>query len=99
MAEPANEQNIKGALAYLLGFVTGIFFLLTEKENEYIRFHAVQSTLVFGVLFILNFVPFLGFFILPFALVLWIFLMYKAYSGEKYKLPFIGDFAEQQLLK
>jgi uncharacterized membrane protein len=28
--------------------------------------------------------------------VLWIFLMYKAYQGEKFKLPIIGDFAEKQ---
>lgn len=94
-----NNQNLKGALAYLLGPITGIFFLLTEKENSFIRFHAAQSTLVFGALFILNFVPILAFFILPFAIVLWIFLMYKAYIGDKYKLPYVGNFVEQQLTK
>ena len=39
---------------------------------------------------------------LPISLVLfvgffaaWIFLMYKAFKGEKYKLPMIGDMAEK----
>lgn len=94
-----NDQNTKGALTYLLGFVTGIFFLLTEKENGFIRFHAMQSTFVFGLLFILNFVPLLTVLVVPVILVLWVFLMYKAYSGEKYKLPFVGDFVEQQMGK
>lgn len=96
MAEKVEDQNLKAALTYLLGFVTGIFFLLTEKENSFVRFHALQSTVVFGALFILNFVPVLGFFTVPLGLILWIFLMYKAYSGERYKLPYIGDFIERQ---
>jgi len=29
--------------------------------------------------------------------VLWLFLMYKAYSGEMYKLPVVGDFVESKL--
>lgn len=100
MPQKKNEdQNLKGALAYLLGFLSGIYFLLTEKENDFIRFHAMQSTIVFGCLFIANFVPFIGIFTVPVGLILWVFLMYKAYGGEKYKLPYVGDFAETQLTK
>ncbi len=29
-------------------------------------------------------------------LILWIFLMYKAYNNEKFKVPFIGDIAARQ---
>lgn len=55
------EENLAGALAYLLGFLTGIFFLATEDDNKFVRFHAAQSTVVFGVLFILSFIlSFLG---------------------------------------
>jgi len=96
MVKKEEDKNLKGALAYLLGFVTGIFFLMTEKENEFVRFHARQSTIVFGILFVLNFVPLLNLFVIPASLLLWLFLMYKAYSGEKYKLPYIGGFAEKQ---
>lgn len=38
--------NLAGALAYLLGPITGVFFLVTEKENRFIRFHAAQSTVL-----------------------------------------------------
>lgn len=96
MAKKEEDQNLKAALAYLLGFVTGIFFLMTEKENEFIRFHARQSIIVFGILFVLYFVPLVNFFVIPISLLAWLFLMYKAYSGEKYKLPYIGGFAEKQ---
>jgi len=41
--------NLGGALAYLLGPITGILFLVLEKENRFVRFHAAQS-LVIGVL-------------------------------------------------
>jgi uncharacterized membrane protein len=101
------DENIAGLLCYVLGWITGILFLLLEKENQFVRFHALQSLATFLALFILSFV--LGF--IPFvnllacvlipllSLVLWILLMVKAYQGEKYKLPFVGDWAEQQLNK
>ena len=38
--------NVAGALAYLLGAVTGIAFLVLEKENRFVRFHAAQSIAV-----------------------------------------------------
>ena len=49
------EENVAGALCYVLGFVTGLIFYLVEEENEFVRFHAVQSMLVFGGLFLLGF--------------------------------------------
>ncbi|MBI4100736.1 hypothetical protein HY439_03295 [Candidatus Microgenomates bacterium] len=90
------DQNLKAALTYLGFFFTGIFFLLSEKD-KFVRFHAMQSTIVFGVLSVLNFVPLLSIFVVPVGLILWVFLMYKAYSGEKYKLPYIGEIAERQV--
>ncbi len=40
------DQNLAGALAYLLGPITGILFLVLEKENRFVRFHAMQSTIL-----------------------------------------------------
>ena len=102
------EPNMAGALTYLLGFITGIVFLVLEKQSKFVRFHAMQSIITFGGLFVLQIVlqivPILGalvsFFILfPLGVVLWVFLMYKAFSGEKFKLPYIGDMAEKQIEK
>lgn len=112
MAEK-NESNekLKGALCYLLGPVTGIIMLLVEKKSSYLRYHAMQSTLVFGAIVLLNLVlgivPVLGWLIALLlspilaigSFVLWLFLMWKAYNGEKYKLPYFGNLAEKQLEK
>lgn len=93
-----DNEKMMAALAYLFWVVSGIFLLLTEKKSKYIRFHAMQSVLTGVVLFALLLIPVLGQTIIPLAiLVLWLFLMYKAYSGEMFKIPVIGDFAEQQL--
>lgn len=99
------EQNVAGLLCYVLGWVTGIIFLILEKENQFVRFHAVQSIVVFGALtvvsIILSFIPvigwILGYLIGILGFILWIVLMFKAYKGEKYKLLWAGDFAEKQL--
>jgi uncharacterized membrane protein len=99
------EINLAALLTYVLGFITGIVFLILEKDSKFVRFHAMQSTIVFGTLFVLNFVlsfiPVLGwiisFLLFPITLILWIVLMIKAYQGEKFKLPIAGDMAEQQI--
>ena len=44
------DANLAAALSYLLGFVTGVIFLLLEKENRFVRFHAMQSMLAFGAI-------------------------------------------------
>jgi uncharacterized membrane protein len=99
------NQNVAGLLCYLAGWVTGLVFFLIEKENRFVRFHAMQSIITFGaltVLFImLGFIPFVGWIITPFLglaqLILWIVLMVKAYNGEYFKLPVIGDIAEKNI--
>lgn len=101
------DGNLAGALCYLAGFITGIIFLVIEKENQFVRFHAMQSILTFVAVIIistvLSFIPLIGWIlsllIAPFTFVLWLFMMWKAYQGERFKLPFIGDMAEQQINK
>ena len=48
-------SNVAGALAYILGFITGIIFLVIEpyKHDRFVRFHAMQSILysAFGIVF------------------------------------------------
>ena len=43
--------NVAGALSYILGPLSGLAFLLLERENRFVRFHAAQSVAV-GVLMI-----------------------------------------------
>ncbi len=113
------DPNIAGFLCYLAGWITGLIFYLTEKESDYVRFHAMQS-IVFSVALIVLFiaisilgtilgaVPVIGaivglllglasFVVWIGAFVLWIILMVKAYQGERYKLPVLGDMAEKYI--
>jgi uncharacterized membrane protein len=52
-ALPSKSENVTGLLCYLLGWVTGIVFLVIDKR-PYVRFHAVQSIVVFGGLSVLG---------------------------------------------
>ncbi len=98
------QQNLEGLLCYLGWWVTGIVFLILEKENKFIRFHAVQSIITFGAISIIQifvgFIPVIGpvlaWIIWVLAIILWIVLMLKAYQGQMFKLPIAGDFAEKQ---
>lgn len=97
------DQNLAGLLAYVLGFVSGIVFLILEKDNKFVRFHAMQSTITFLVLILIGMLPFFGpvlfFIISPIAFILWIVLMYKAYKGEMFKLPVIGEYSAKWVNK
>lgn len=96
------EKNVASGLCYVLGWISGLIFFLIEKEDQDVRFHAMQSIVVFGGLTVLNIVLSISLIGLPLipligvvGFVLWIFLMIKGFQGEKYKLPFAGDIAEK----
>lgn len=97
------NENVEGLLCYIVGWITGIIFLVLEKENKFVRFHALQSILTFLPLsilaWLLGWIPFvgwiLGVLVWILTVILWLTLMLKAYGGEKYKLPIVGDIAEK----
>jgi uncharacterized membrane protein len=108
------DNNVASALCYLVGFITGILFLVLEpySRNREIRFHAFQSIFfniaVVGLSILLTIITmilpwFMGAMISLLSIVLWlgilgvwIYLMVKAYSGQKVVLPIIGPLAEKQ---
>jgi uncharacterized membrane protein len=97
------QANVAALLCYLVGVISGIIFYLIEKDNKFVRFHAMQSIVVFGAFFVLSmvlsFIPVFGWAVLPIlgllSIILWIVLMIKAYQGEYFKLPIAGDIAEK----
>lgn len=100
------KPNIAALICYAGIWVAGIVFLILEKKNAFVRFHAMQSIVTFGALTILNIIfqaiptlptHILGWIVSALAVVLWIVLMYKAYHGERYKLPIAGDLADNFL--
>ena len=93
------DENVAGLLCYVLGWISGIVFLLIESENKFVRFHAIQSIIVFGILsvagIILNWIPFIGWVVPAVVFILWVVLMVKAYQGTRYKIPWAGNLAEK----
>jgi len=99
------EPNIAGMLCYLGGWITGIVFLILEQKNQFVRFHALQSIVTFGVLTVasalLSWIPTFGIsfgaIIGILTFIMWILLMVKAYQGELFKVPVVGHVAERML--
>lgn len=93
------SENSEAALSYLFGWITGVFVLLFEKKSKFVQFHALQSTTTFLVLSIMislfSYSYSIWWLLFILEILLWALLMYKAYTGEKYKLPIVGDFAER----
>lgn len=99
------DPKLSAFLAYLLGIVGGIVFYAISKDS-YVRFHAMQSILLWVVfaifwvvIFVLSLVTFGLFSIISWIvwmglLAVWVICLVKSYSGEKFKLPVIGQMAE-----
>lgn len=102
-------ENVAGMLAYFT-IIPAIFFLVAEpwNRNRFVRFHSFQCLFTAGALIVLQMVLSVFSHILPFLmfgvwsllglaeLALWILLIFKAYQHEMFKLPIVGDLAEQQ---
>lgn len=102
-----SNSNLMAALAWLFAPISSLIFILidTYKKDKFIQFwaweslaysiaayvlSAVLTTITFGLASCL---------IIPLMLVLWVLGAYKAFQGEMWKLPYIGDWAEEQANK
>lgn len=105
------SENVAIAIIYFLSFITGIIFLMNEKEDKNIRFHAMQSTIL-GIGFVildiivavLSVIPILGAVIsLVFGIVSLLFgvitiaLVVLAFTGKDVRIPVIADLAEARI--
>jgi uncharacterized membrane protein len=88
------EENVAAFFCYLLGFVTGIVFLVVEKKSSFVKFHAKQSTITFLIVLALSWIPVIGFVFWILGIFLWLLLMIKALQGKRYSLPIVGKLAE-----
>jgi uncharacterized membrane protein len=109
-------SNIAAMMCYILMPVSSIVFLIVEKEDSDVRFHAWQGTflgcgglvLVFALqifeAIMGRLANFLGAIVGVFVWVawlgwfaLWLVCLVKAYQGEKWCIPVVGDMAEKQM--
>jgi uncharacterized membrane protein len=97
------SSNIKGLWCYALGWLSGIFFLTTSWDNKFVRFHAIQSIIFFGLItlaeiFTMNIPGISGLifiFFIMISMISWKWLMWTAFKGEMFHLPLIGYLAGQ----
>jgi uncharacterized membrane protein len=100
-----------GALCYVLGLITGILFLVLDPYNrsklsafQAIFFHVGWIALWILVSIMLSVLPsFLGLMtglltmlLAVGGLIVWVLVIVKAYNGQMFKLPVVGDLAEKQ---
>jgi uncharacterized membrane protein len=111
------DANVASLLGYVLdpiccvGFVLSIVLFLTEKENRFVRFHAMQNLLLLVILIVISVVfailgivfgmLHLGLLITGLRFIVGLVFLaalvlsgIKAFQGEMFKLPVIGDLAE-----
>ena len=129
------DPKVAAALSYI--WIVGVIFFIMEKENNFVRFNALQSIL-FGVansviMFVLAIIAtiltvvfsigaaaaasgggdgiatIVGLLVWLIWLIFWlialamfaglIYAAVKAYQGQTFKLPFIGNMAEKMVNK
>lgn len=99
------QENVAGLLCYVLGWISGIVFLVLEPDNKFVRFHAIQSIVIFGaytvVSIVFGWIPIIGWVLNSIlgviAFILWIILIVQAAQGKMFKLPVAGTIAENQI--
>src|SRR6516162_112891 len=102
-------ENVAGMLAYFT-IIPAIVFLLVEpyNRNRFVRFHCFQCLFTVAAFIVLH----VGLSIVSYALPLlmvpifgllglaefavWLLLVIKAYQGQMFKLPVVGDMSEKQ---
>ena len=97
-----STRNIAAALAYITPVAVILLLIEPFKDIRYIRFHSLQSLFYFGAWIVLQFV--LGFIAPPLTFVVslvfilgWLFIAYKAFLGEMFHLPVLGELVSKYL--
>ena len=103
------SPNVMAALSYVVSPITGVLVYMMEKDNKFVRFHAMQSIL-FGIatfvawtIAVATTAIFIGVLLTPLvsvgSFVLWLFLIFKAYNNEEWEIPYLGKIARDQINK
>ena len=97
-----STRNLAAALAYMTPVAVILLLIEPFKNIRYIRFHSLQSLFYFGAWIVLQFV--LGFIMPPAAFAVslvfiagWFYIAYKAFLGEMFELPVLGELAKKYL--
>ena len=111
MAAASNDSNLMGALAYIFMPLTGVVMYFVKPDDKYVRYHSIQAIILGILLFVIGMllgvmsaaIPIIGFIFGLLAggiwffveVLIWLYCMWKAYSGEKFRIPVISDLVDK----
>ncbi len=87
----SQDDKIWATLSYL--WIFSIIVLAIKKDNDFIKFHASQASLLFILSFVMV-IPILGQLVTIVLFIFAVIAMIKAYGGEKWELPIIAGVAK-----
>ncbi|MEW6748219.1 MAG: hypothetical protein AB1295_00735 [Candidatus Micrarchaeota archaeon] len=100
----SSEAKLWSALNYVFPILMLIVVYLMEdkKKDKFIMFHAWQSTILAIVAWVVSMIVAvvtfgIGSLCMPLIILVFLYFAYKAYQGEKFLLPVVGEFAEKQV--
>lgn len=99
------SDPIAGLLCYILGWITGLIFLIVERRSRFVRFHAAQSVIVFSAITVLGIiVPQISYIggilyalLSAVSFIIWLFMMITAAQGKTIRIPVVAELADQLL--
>lgn len=95
------ERRLAAVLCYMLWIVSGLSILIVERDDRFVRFHALQSIMYSSVVLLtLIVLTIVGLSLLTSllgmaALAVWVTLMFRAARGEWWELPLVGSWSER----
>lgn len=99
-AAKGSDDNLMAALSYI--FLLSVVMLLVKKDSDYVQFHAKQGTVLFIGEVILGVVGSFTWFLFVLWDLVWVLFVivsiigfYRAYRGERYRLPVVADLADK----
>ncbi len=109
---PDAHARLLATLAYALGAFSGVILLALKREDRYVQFHSLQSIAMTAVglgavaiLWLFSFFPLLGFLygmllrvIQVLLFLYWLYLLWQAHRGRRYRVPTIGAWVERQMI-
>ena len=99
------------AFSYFFVALSGMIVLIWKRDDDFVRFHALQSILAtfaflgFGILMkLLSALPLIGFlyrylyeFYLVGLFVYWLYLMVRSYRGDRTEVPYLGTIVQNHV--
>jgi uncharacterized membrane protein len=105
------EPKIAVLIAYIFSLLGGLIIYFIEKENKFVKWHAMQA-IILGIIqvgsfivisVLLGMIPFIGWFFFSWlgwviSVVAWVFgiiALVQAFNGKTYRVPWVANMADK----